>query len=76
MDLRTRKCKIKLSYAAHKACKANGDLYAAIGYLEEAKRYELERIDEFDEKLSTLRFEMCYASKTKQSVVVWELETK
>jgi hypothetical protein len=35
-DLQIRKCKTKLSHAAHKACKALRDLDAAIGYLEDA----------------------------------------
>jgi hypothetical protein len=75
-DLQIRECKTKLSHAAHKACKALGDLDGAIEYLEDAKRYEPKRSDEFDQNTLALRSGMSYASETRQDVVVWEPETE
>jgi hypothetical protein len=43
MDRRVKKCKTKLSRAARGHVKAFENIDAAIGYLEEAKRYEPER---------------------------------
>lgn len=56
-DIRIRKAKAKLSFRTHLACKGLGDVDAAIGYLQEAKRYEPETAVKLDEKTKALRIE-------------------
>ena len=73
---RCRKAKAKLSFRAHLACAGLGDVDAAIGYLEEAKRYEPETADMLDAKMNALRDEGGDALRgdRRGEVVLWESE--
>lgn len=72
---RCRKAKAKLSFRAHLACAGLGNVDAAIGYLEEAKRYEPETAGMLDAKIDALRDEGGDGLRGdgKREVVLWEI---
>jgi hypothetical protein len=51
---RCGKAKAKLSFRARLACAELGDVDAAVGYLEEARRYEPETVGMLDAKMNAL----------------------
>jgi hypothetical protein len=71
---RCGKAKAKLSFRAHLACTGLGDVNAAIGYLEEAKRYEPESAGSLNAKIDALRDEGGEAPEGdgRKEVVLWE----
>ena len=71
---RCRKAKAKLSFRAHLACAGLGDVDAAVGYLEEAKRYEPETAGMLDAKINALRDESGDSPRGdgKRELVLWE----
>jgi hypothetical protein len=71
---RCGKAKAKLSFRAHLACAGLGDVDAAIGYLEEAKRYEPQSAGSLDAKINALRDKGGDALRGdgKREVMLWE----
>lgn len=73
-EVQNRKIKAKLSFRAHLACKALGDVHAAIGYLQEAKKYEPESAVMLDADMNALRVEGEKRPKYEggNAIVLWE----
>ncbi|KAL5436462.1 hypothetical protein PMIN06_010844 [Paraphaeosphaeria minitans] len=67
-----RKSKAKLSFRAHAACKAMGDVDAAVQYLREALKYEPETSDILLRRIEGLKEEGARDAEDVQGAVKWE----
>jgi len=68
-----RKAKAKLSFRTHLACTGLGDVDAAIGYLQDAKRHESESAAMLDAKISALQEKDGEGSglERERAAVIW-----